>query len=504
MQPSLHSADFIHLFRQASEHGVESLKFAAAREVTLIPEFEYYGKPAISSELIEVDYNTQGIMNKCRLSHYGVPAMATGNGNCLFNSISTVLCAHEGLATELRLRTALEMISKGDTYKSHPDYANLLLFSPPYEESQLACCNDGEFSSIWTIMALSSVIGSPIQSLYPNINGDKDEAPSTLTRLVCTENIKDNNSVTIMWTRMGPKQNKIWTANHFLPVLPSNTLQNPENEMRTSFNETFTPSVNSTPLLGKRKHDFSLTDEHGNTIKVYKIDPIKENSHSPVNKHLGNNLTLDSDCQAKENKQTKVQFSSKAENSESSNSESKNQTNQHQEDEVKYESFTSMDCSANESFEHSKLPIPKTVKPLPSGKWHSADQIYNLIVSPNSDSVVSEVPAGNKSNCYVLVDNSRNINSWPTKKKCDFYDDCGVWIHTKGNTVKTTYLEENGMLRVVAFKENNYCFKKREKGETLWIPLDPQPSDDRIVTLSRYYATNKTDHGFKKKGFVFH
>ena len=55
------------------------------------------------------------------------------------------------------------------------------------------------------------------------------------------------------------------------------------------------------------------------------------------------------------------------------------------------------------------------------------------------------------------------------------------------------------MLRVVAFKENNYCFKKREKGATLWTPLDPQPSDDKIVTLSRYYATNKTMPGFKKR-----
>lgn len=107
---------------------------------------------------------------------------------------------------------------------------------------------------------------------------------------------------------MGPKQNKIWTANHFVPVLPSKTLQNSVNETQIAFYETFTPSVNSTPLLRKRKHDFSLTAEHGNTIKVYKLDPSEENSDSPLKKHVGNNLTLGSDCQAKENKQTKVQF----------------------------------------------------------------------------------------------------------------------------------------------------------------------------------------------------
>lgn len=39
------------------------------------------------------------------------------------------------LATELRLRTALEMILNKSTYKSHPDFNDLLKHSPDYRES---------------------------------------------------------------------------------------------------------------------------------------------------------------------------------------------------------------------------------------------------------------------------------------------------------------------------------------------------------------------------------
>ena len=40
-------------------------------------------------------------------------------------------------------------------------------------------------------------------------------------------------------------------------------------------NESFAPSVNSTstPVIGKRKYDFSLTDDEGNRVKITKVDP---------------------------------------------------------------------------------------------------------------------------------------------------------------------------------------------------------------------------------------
>ena len=66
-----------------------------------------------------------------------------------------------------------------------------------------------------------------------------------------------------------------------------------------------------------------------------------------------------------------------------------------------------------------KLPVPENVKLLPRGKWQTTDEIYKLV--KQKDFVHSdEVPPGDKSNCYMLVDNSRNIERGKVKKHCDF------------------------------------------------------------------------------------
>jgi hypothetical protein len=84
------------------------------------------------------------------------------------------------------------------------------------------------------------------------------------------------------------------------------------------------------------------------------------------------------------------------------------------------------------------LQTPKNV--VPSTKWHDATEILNIITNKEHLFVHTEVPPGNKSNCYMLVDNSRNIVNIERKGKCEFFDDIGVWDSSKGNTVKSTVL----------------------------------------------------------------
>ena len=169
----------------------------------------------------DIDFNAKDTMikSKSNLKDYGTPYKSTGNGNCLFNSISSSLCGNETLATELRLRTAVEMITNTEVYTSRQDYDKIYDYSPSFDEAMLACCDDGEFSSIWNLMALANVIGSPIQSLYPRMNSEKDEAHLWLSVLACDENTKDRTRFNILWTHVGPKRKGAWTANHFVPVL---------------------------------------------------------------------------------------------------------------------------------------------------------------------------------------------------------------------------------------------------------------------------------------------
>lgn len=115
-------------------------------------------------------------MKRSNLSEVGVPGLSTGDGNCLFNPVSTVLTGE--LAPGLRLRTAVEMSLNPEQYKNRPDYNDLMSCSPSYEESMIAACTDGAYMSVWNIIALSIVVGNPTQSIYPVLNGKKIRRPN--------------------------------------------------------------------------------------------------------------------------------------------------------------------------------------------------------------------------------------------------------------------------------------------------------------------------------------
>ena len=103
---------------------------------------------------------------------------------------------------------------------------------------------------------------------------------------------------------------------------------------------------------------------------------------------------------------------------------------------------SSVDASEMEIFDTTEntpeLPTPKNVNPLPQDRWHKADDIFKLIKQKTF--VHNEVPPGDKSNSYMLVDNTRNAERFEANKICEFYDDCGVWIIEKGNTCKSHLL----------------------------------------------------------------
>lgn len=56
-----------------------------------------------------------------------------------------------------------------------------------HEESTLAACTDGAYMSVLNIMTLSTIVGNPIQSVYPALNGEKDKTPGFLNKRFQTE-----------------------------------------------------------------------------------------------------------------------------------------------------------------------------------------------------------------------------------------------------------------------------------------------------------------------------
>ena len=65
------------------------------------------------------------------------------------------------LISDFFFRTSVEMALNADSYTCREDYDQLMDNSPSYNESLKECCTEGAYSSIWAIMALSSVVGLP-------------------------------------------------------------------------------------------------------------------------------------------------------------------------------------------------------------------------------------------------------------------------------------------------------------------------------------------------------
>jgi hypothetical protein len=52
------------------------------------------------------------------------------------------------------------------------------------------CAKKSGWSSIWTILALAEVIGIPVESVYPPLNGEKDFSYKHLNLLVFLATVK--------------------------------------------------------------------------------------------------------------------------------------------------------------------------------------------------------------------------------------------------------------------------------------------------------------------------
>lgn len=496
------------------------MRIAARREAKKIPPFDLYRQQPVPGDFIERDMNAQYILNKCRLSTLGIPSMTTGDGNCLFNAVSIALTGSEDRAAELRLRTSVEMALNADSYTCHPDYDLLMTHSPSFNTSMQDCCTEGAYSSIWTIMALSSVVGLPIKSVYPPMNGPQCKAHQALSKTFATEDNAHLEPVNVLWSRMGPWRPPNWTGNHFVPVLKQKeqpprtettyekrqqTINTPIVETKSQLiatpgNKRFQPSEISTP-----KNSFLIRDILGNDIR---ITPMTTKAHTAEEPSENSTNNVDPEITPMTTKSHTAEEPSENSTNNVYSETCLDDTSTINENVGLQSSSTSINTNHNSSVdselydstisEKSKtLPVPENVKPLPQGRWHKAEDIYKLLKEKTY--LHSDVPPGNKSDCFMLVENGRNAERVKQNKKCEFFDDCGVWATQKGNTVKSYYHLVNENLAYCELKKEELCVRKRNNGKTSWVPLDPQPRPENVVVLSRYYATLKADPTFQKR-----
>ena len=148
------------------------------------------------------------------------PVFLSGDGN----SLSVGLVGHEKLATEIRVRTCLEMVLNRHAYYDGPNAKKnerLLEVTDSYAEACTAASRKGAFSSALTMLAVATVLGCPIQSMFPPRNGLLDKAFRYLNETFTPVSSKSKfNPISIMWTSASYSYHKtIFLPNHFVPLI---------------------------------------------------------------------------------------------------------------------------------------------------------------------------------------------------------------------------------------------------------------------------------------------
>ena len=99
--------------------------------------------------LLSPDPVSKMILENHKISFHGkIPVFVSGDGNCLFNSLSVGLVGHEKLATEIRVRTCLDMVLNRHVYYDGPHAKKnerLLEVTDSYDEACTVASRKGAF-----------------------------------------------------------------------------------------------------------------------------------------------------------------------------------------------------------------------------------------------------------------------------------------------------------------------------------------------------------------------
>ncbi|XP_074652770.1 uncharacterized protein LOC141907100 [Tubulanus polymorphus] len=220
-------SNILKMLTLSAQKSYENLKTTVGYFASRIRELEY---KCLDRKLM-VHGRSLEIMQKCGDMVNGVlmPADVSGDGNCLFNAVSVGLCGCEDLATELRVRTCIEMVENSDFYQTRSIEFGFDLISPSFADACIACAIHNSYSSMLTIQALATVIDRRIRSVYPSVNGLLDNRVPIMNHIL---NPRKNLTGTlrqapllVMWTTHSELKPGHWNPDHFAPLLPKDVFE---------------------------------------------------------------------------------------------------------------------------------------------------------------------------------------------------------------------------------------------------------------------------------------
>ena len=122
------------------------------------------------------------------------------------------------------------------------NYERLILISPSYDTACKDAAIKGAYSSAWSMLAASTVVGCPIQSVYPPRNGILDTSVGVLNTKFQPVSLKSKDA-TVIGGQVQVMGFKTWLPNHFVPLI---NMDNDISSISIDCMEEF-PALNSSP-----------------------------------------------------------------------------------------------------------------------------------------------------------------------------------------------------------------------------------------------------------------
>ena len=513
-------------------------------------------KDLVYSSDFSTDRVSKQILDSLNMSVAGrTPVYVSGDGNCLYNAISVGICGNESLSTELRVRTCLELIKNRHAYRNAPNARDLFFVSPNYDDAIKSSACKGKYACAWEMQAAATVVGCPIQSVYPPRNGLLDKAIGILNTVFTPVSSKSKKDpLVIMWSSARYSFVGSWLPNHFVPLidtkpdsvldifdvdefppLNSTTVNESCNACPTIFDDT--PILRnadgiefSYPDLASQSETASVSDSAG-TASVSDSAGTASVSDSAgtasVSDSAGTASVSDSAGTASVSDSASVpgetasvsaasvetaaspsvygtgiqspplHFGSETFHSVQDSVESFPETQSVLSTDITFsDNETSETLEPNSTTEKSLYPrFSEHINSIPKNKFLDTNKIIDKLSSFSENEVLKEMPRCKKENVYFLLDNSENIEKKEKGYNMEFWDNCGTWA-SKSLSVKTTFFANfNGRVRSVLEKESVYGIEIKKK----FTPLEPQPDKSEIFVLKRYYGTLARDNNYKKR-----
>ena len=319
------------------------------------------------------------------------------------------------------------MIQNQNLYENHPKINSFMLCSPVYERPCLDCTSYRGWSSIWTLLALSNVIGKNINSIYPPMNGTADRVHNTL-HFVIEPDVHSDYSLYIMWTKQSIHTKGIWTPNHFVPVMTGKI----------------------TNCSSKKKE----ADRSDSRLKKQEAD--QDNSH------LKKKSTDQSDRCLKEK-----------DNDDNIGGEHKSEVDDEDEDAI-FEITPSMFSTpkterifVRTNVEKSKAITQESIVNVQNQEFRTkivdfmpAEKIFEKLLNKN-EIIYDSIPSGLKQNVCFVIRDDENENRRARGKNGKYADDCGVWNSKQGRVVKTVLSKMKiTFINLLWFKTKNIAQRK--------------------------------------------